>query len=68
MQCSNLLFRLFEVHHPRATTMAKTVKDRKIKTDKREAALIAKYLTHHDYIHVQTEHDEQIKEYIHMRH
>lgn len=51
------------------TTMAKPAKGRKIKTDKRDAALIARCLAHHDYspVHVPTEHDEQVKEYIRMR-
>ena len=39
------------------------------KTDKRDAALIARCLAHHDYneVHVPTEKDEQIKEFIRMR-
>ena len=51
------------------TTMAKPAKGKKIKTDKRDAALIARCLAHHDYspVHIPTEHDEQVKEYIRMR-
>jgi transposase len=42
---------------------------KRIKTDKRDAALIARCLAHHDYneVHVPTEKDEQIKEFIRMR-
>jgi transposase len=42
---------------------------KKIKTDKRDAALIARCLAHHDYspVHIPTEQDEQTKEYIRMR-
>jgi transposase len=42
---------------------------KRIKTDKRDAALIARCLAHNDYskIHVPTEEDEQIKEFIRMR-
>lgn len=49
--------------------MAKPAKGKKIKTDKRDAALIARCLAHHDYsaVHIPTEHDEQVKEYIRMR-
>jgi len=41
----------------------------KVKTDKRDAALIARCLAHHDYspVHIPTEQDEQTKEYIRMR-
>ena len=40
-----------------------------VKTDKRDAALIARCLAHHDYspVHIPTEQDEQTKEYIRMR-
>ncbi len=50
------------------TTMA-VPKGKKIKTDKRDAALIARCLAHHDYsaVHIPTEKDEQVKEYIRMR-
>lgn len=51
------------------TTMAVPAGKKRIKTDKRDAALIARCLAHHDYseVHVPTEKDEQIKEYIRMR-
>ena len=40
-----------------------------MKTDKRDAALIARCLAHRDYspVHIPTEQDEQVKEYIRMR-
>ncbi len=40
-----------------------------MKTDKRAAALIARCLAHRDYspVHIPTEQDEQIKEFIRMR-
>ena len=49
--------------------MARQAKGKKIKTDKRDAALIAMGLAHHDYspVHIPTEHDKQAKEYIRMR-
>lgn len=42
---------------------------RKVKTDKRDAALIARCLAHHDYspVHIPTEKDEQISDFIRMR-
>lgn len=42
---------------------------KKIKTDKRDARNIAKCLAHRDYspVHIPTEQDEQVKEYIRMR-
>ena len=51
------------------TTMLQPKGKKKIKTDKRDAALIARCLAHHDYkpVHVPTEQDEQTKEYIRMR-
>ena len=51
------------------TTMLKPQGKKKIKTDKRDAALIARCLAHHDYsaVHIPTENDEQTKEYIRMR-
>lgn len=51
------------------TTMVKSAKNKKVKTDKRDAALIARCLAHHDYspVHIPTEQDEQVKEYIRMR-
>ena len=50
------------------TTMVKTT-NKKIKTDKRDAANIAKCLAYHTYspVHVPTKQDEQVKEYIRMR-
>lgn len=40
-----------------------------VKTDKPDAALIVRYLAHHDYstVNIPTEEDEQTKEYIRMR-
>ncbi len=51
------------------TTMSKPTGKKKIKTDKRDAALIARCLAHHDYspVHIPTDKDEQVKEYIRMR-
>ena len=51
------------------TTMSKPTGKKKLKTDKRDAALIARCLAHHDYspVHIPTEQDEQVKEYIRMR-
>ena len=51
------------------TTMALPNGKKRIKTDKRDAALIARCLAHHDYsaVHISTEKDEQVKEYIRMR-
>lgn len=51
------------------TTMPKPAGRKKIKTDKRDAALIARCLAHHDYspVHIPTQKDEQVKEYIRMR-
>ena len=51
------------------TTMLRPSGKKKIKTDKRDAALIARCLAHHDYspVHIPTEKDEQVKEYIRMR-
>ena len=42
---------------------------KKVKTDKRDAALIARCLAHHDYspVHIPTDKDEQVKEFIRMR-
>ena len=49
--------------------MSKPTGRKKVKTDKRDAALIARCLAHHDYspVHIPTEQDEQVKEYIRMR-
>ena len=51
------------------TTIPKQSGRKNIKTDKRDAALIARSLAHHDYspVHIPTEQDEQVKEYIRMR-
>ena len=48
------------------TTMLQQKGRKKVKTDKRDAALIARCLAHHDYspVHIPTEQDEQTKEYI----
>lgn len=51
------------------TTMPKPAGKKKVKTDKRDAALIARCLTHRDYspVYIPTEQDEQVREYIRMR-
>lgn len=51
------------------TTMPVVGGKKKIKTDKRDAAHIARCLAHRDYspVHIPTEKDEQVKEYIRMR-
>ena len=51
------------------TTMLRPSGKKKVKTDKRDAALIARCLAHRDYspVHVPTEQDEQTKEYLRMR-
>lgn len=51
------------------TTMMKTSGKKNVKTDKRDAAIIAKCLAYHTYspVHIPTEKDEQVKEYIRMR-
>jgi len=51
------------------TTMLQQRGKKKVKTDKRDAALIARCLAHHDYspVHIPTDEDEQTKEYIRMR-
>ncbi len=51
------------------TTMLMQRGKKRVKTDKRDAALIARCLAHHDYsaVHVPTEQDEQTKEYLRMR-
>ena len=51
------------------TTMAVAKGRKRIKTDKRDAAMIAQCLAHHEYraVHVPTKNDEQVKEYIRMR-
>lgn len=49
--------------------MSRPAGKKKIKTDKRDAALIARCLAHHDYspVHIPTDKDEQTREYIRMR-
>ncbi len=51
------------------TTMLVPSGKKKMKTDKRDSALIARCLAHHDYspVHIPTEKDEQVKEFIRMR-
>ena len=51
------------------TTIPVPAGKKKLKTDKRDAALIARCLAHHDYspVHIPTAQDEQIKEYLRMR-
>ena len=51
------------------TTMLQQKGKKKVKTDKRDAALIARCLAHHDYspVHIPTDKDEQVKEFIRMR-
>lgn len=51
------------------STMAVAPGDKRIKNDKRDAATIAKCLAYQTYsaVHVPTEEDEQVKEYIRMR-
>lgn len=51
------------------TTMLQQRGKKRVKTDKRDAALIARCLAHHDYsaVHIPTDQDEQIKDYIRMR-
>ena len=51
------------------TTLLRPSGRKKVKTDKRDAALLARCLAHHDYcpVHIPTEQDERIKEYIRMR-
>lgn len=51
------------------TTMPKSAGKKKLKTDKRDAGTIARCLAHHDYspVHIPTEKDEQVKEFIRMR-
>jgi transposase len=51
------------------TTMLVSQSRKRIKTDKRDASIIARCLAHHDYspVHVPTAEDEEIKEFIRMR-
>lgn len=51
------------------STMAVAPGDKKKKTDSRDAAMIARCLAYHSYhpVHIPTDQDEQVKEYIRMR-
>lgn len=51
------------------TTMMKPAGKKKIKTDKRDAALIARCLATNNFspVHVPTTQDEEVKEYLRMR-
>ena len=51
------------------TTLSKPSGKKKVKTDRRDAALLARCLAHHDYcpVHIPTDKDEQVKEFIRMR-
>lgn len=51
------------------TTMLVSRGKKKVKTDKRDAALIARCLAHHDYsaVHIPSAKDEEVKEFIRMR-
>lgn len=51
------------------TTIPVPANKKKVKTDKRDAALIARCLAHRDYapVHIPTEQDEQTKEFLRMR-
>ena len=51
------------------TTMSKPAGKKKVKTDKRDAENIARCLAYHTYspVHIPSEQDEQVKEYIRMR-
>ena len=51
------------------TTMSKTIGNKKVKTDRRDAAWIAHCLAHNEYksVHIPTEKDDQVKEYIRLR-
>ena len=68
------LYHQLTEHHVKCVILAPTtmpaVRGKKtIKTDKRDARNIAKCLAYHDYspVHIPTEQDEQIREYIRMR-
>lgn len=51
------------------STMAKSANNKKIKTDKRDAELIARCLAYKNYkpVHVPTAQDEEVKEFLRMR-
>ena len=68
------LYRQLTDHHVKCVILAPTTMPvsqgrKRIKTDKRDAALIARCLAHHDYspVHVPTAQDEETKEFIRMR-
>ena len=68
------LYHELTAHHVKCVILAPTTMPvaggkKRIKTDKRDAALIARCLAHHDYspVHVPTELDEQVKEFLRMR-
>ena len=68
------LYHELTAHHVKCvilapTTMPVPAGKKRIKTDRRDAAHIARCLAHHDYkrVHIPTDRDEQVKEYIRMR-
>ena len=68
------LYHELEAHNVKCVILAPTTMPvaggkKRIKTDKRDAARIARCLAHHDYspVHVPTAQDEQVKEYLRMR-
>lgn len=68
------LYRQLTAHHVNCvilapTTMLEQRGKKRIKTDKRDAALIARCLAQHNYspVHIPTDQDEETKEYIRMR-
>ena len=68
------LYHELETHNVKCVILAPSTMPvpkgkKRIKTDKRDAALIARCLAHHDYsaVHVPTDKDDQTKEYIRMR-
>lgn len=68
------LYHQLTYHHVQCVILAPTTMlvqqgKKRIKTDKRDAALIARCLAHHDYsaVHVPTAQDEETKEFIRMR-
>lgn len=67
------LYHQLTSHNVKCIILAPTTMSRpggkKVKTDRRDAALIARCLAHRDYspVHIPTEQDEQVKEYIRMR-
>ncbi len=68
------LYHQLTSHHVQCVILAPTTMPvsrgrKRIKTDKRDASLIARCLAHHDYspVHVPTAQDEETKEFIRMR-